>query len=361
MPVKDDVLAMLGAERGGKKLGGGLVDLLSKYLVDVAMVKDVNEVIVQDLKETASEAWQSQMGEALPAMHAKSLASWIRGTMLNSSTRSVDGGDELEDETDEATLFGVSDPSARDIKQMEDDKKAQGLNGVRLIVLSAALELGRVPAASEVLGVVGYKSDPRLSKLAKDQRKAGMSTLGKILEEKSTGLRRELQSHFGSLIRDFTEERLVVEASLVSQFWSEAASVSTEDAVVALYIKEWLRKYPGRGIPSVIDVVLATRVTGQQRATGGASADQVKALKESVSTLRSDLADVKRELNKLKQTVGNLSNSDDTGGGGGKGPKGKGPCHYCGEMGHIAKFCPNKAPGAGRNKSDDADKDKDDE
>ena len=108
-------------------------------------------------------------------------------------------------------------------------------------------------------------------------------------------------------------------------------------------------------------MVLATRVTGQQRATGGASADQVKALKESVSTLRSDLADVKRELNKLKQTVGNLSNSDDTGGGGGKGPKGKGPCHYCGEMGHIAKFCPNKAPGAGRNKSDDADKDKDDE
>ena len=93
MPVKDDVLAMLSAERGGKKLGGGLVDLLSRYLVDVAMVKDVNEVIVQDLKETASEAWQSSTGEALPAMHAKSLASWIRGTMLNSSTRSVDGSE----------------------------------------------------------------------------------------------------------------------------------------------------------------------------------------------------------------------------------------------------------------------------
>ena len=79
MTVKDDVLAMLGAERGGKKLGAGLVELLAKYLIDVAMVKDVNEVIVQDLKETASEAWQSATGEALPNMHAKALASWVRG------------------------------------------------------------------------------------------------------------------------------------------------------------------------------------------------------------------------------------------------------------------------------------------
>ena len=47
-----------------------------------------------------------------------------------------------------------------------------------------ALELGRLPAIGDVLGVVPYGSNPRLSEPAKRQRKAGLVTLHGILESK---------------------------------------------------------------------------------------------------------------------------------------------------------------------------------
>ena len=55
---------------------------------------------------------------------------------------------------------------------MAEDKKAQGLSGARIVRLALALELGRVPAIGDVLGVVPYASNPRLSEPAKRQRKA---------------------------------------------------------------------------------------------------------------------------------------------------------------------------------------------
>ena len=50
MPVRDDVRALLSEERGGKKLGDGLVSILVEYLVDEVEVKDVNEVKIKELK-----------------------------------------------------------------------------------------------------------------------------------------------------------------------------------------------------------------------------------------------------------------------------------------------------------------------
>ncbi len=73
------------------------------------------------------------------------------------------------------------------------------------------------------------------------------------------------QLHFGRLIRDFTDKKGVVEAALISQFWGEAQTLSEDDAVVAAYLQEWFRKYPGRGIPEVIDAVLVLRVSGPGR------------------------------------------------------------------------------------------------
>ena len=51
--------------------------------------------------------------------------------------------------------------------------------------------------------------------------KAGVVTLSKILSAKDTSMHRELQSHFGSLIREFSEMSLIKEASLITQWWSE--------------------------------------------------------------------------------------------------------------------------------------------
>ena len=351
MTVADDLKGFLGQDRGGAKLGAGLVEVVVSYLVDVVKVKDVNEVTLANLKDSIDEAWANENdGQSLPKMHSRVVTSWLRGGagIGISSARSADGGDELADDCDETVLFGVSEPSMRDVELLEKDKTAQGLSGTRILILSAAIELGRVPAAGEVLGKIGFKSDPRLSEMAKQQRKAGMVTLSKILDSSTGSVRRELQSHFGGLIRDFTEARFIVEASLISQWWSETQTVSGDDAVLVLYIKEWLRKYPGRGIPETLDVLLATRVSGTKAASGATSAE-LKELKDAVKSAKSEIGELKSELKRMKQSIRDSAGREGDRTDAGKG-KGKGPtCHFCGERGHIAKNCPNKS------KDDEAD------
>ena len=76
-------------------------------------------------------------------------------------------------------LFGSGEPTAREMAKLNEDKAAQRLSGLRLLRLSLALELGRVPAMGEVAGKVCYGSDPRISDMVKAQRKAGIPTMGK--------------------------------------------------------------------------------------------------------------------------------------------------------------------------------------
>ena len=78
---------------------------------------------------------------------------------------------------DLAKLFGDAGPSTQDLARLAEDKKAQGLSGARIIRLALALKLGRLPAIGDVLGVVLYASNPRLSEPAKRQRKAGHKTV----------------------------------------------------------------------------------------------------------------------------------------------------------------------------------------
>ena len=56
MTVKDDIESKLSAERAGRKLGDGLLAVIVDYLVDVVEVKDVNEVVIKDLLEVATDA-----------------------------------------------------------------------------------------------------------------------------------------------------------------------------------------------------------------------------------------------------------------------------------------------------------------
>ena len=68
MTVAGAVTAMLSAERGGVRLGAGLIEVVAEYLVDVAQVKDVNEISMKDLKDAFAEAWaNANDGGKLPA------------------------------------------------------------------------------------------------------------------------------------------------------------------------------------------------------------------------------------------------------------------------------------------------------
>ena len=51
----------------GKVIGASLVDAIVTYLVDHVNVKVADELVMEDLSELASEAWQYAYEEALPA------------------------------------------------------------------------------------------------------------------------------------------------------------------------------------------------------------------------------------------------------------------------------------------------------
>ena len=138
------------------------------------------------------------------------------------------------------------------------------MSGARIIRLALALELGRLPAIGDVLGVVPYGSNPRLSEPAKRQRKAGLVTLHGILESKEGSRIQKLSSFFTNLIRDYSEAGCVQEASLLTQLWTEAQAFGRDEDTICEYLVEYLRKWAGRGIPVPVDVLLAQRVSGNR-------------------------------------------------------------------------------------------------
>ena len=359
--LANSIKAKLSETHAGAKLGAGLVDIVVKYLVEEVEIKDVNEVVLKDLLSTAKEAWSdAKDGSELPAVHVKAISIWLlrAGSGEDSAPGLIPSKD--EDDEDESVLFGSGEPTARELAKLNDDKAAQRLSGLRLLRLSLALELGRVPAMGEVAGKVCYGSDPRISDMVKAQRKAGIPTMGKILES-GEHVRRELNLHLACVQREFSESGEVVEATLVAQWWSESQAVSMEDKILAAYIKEYLRKFPCRGLPTPVDVLIATRVTGSREAAG-ATVESVSKVRDSVSSLKSELAEAKRLIANLTSTVGQLkSNQGNRNGGGGGGGGSEIICHKCGEKGHIARNCPNAKKIAEAKKAaaeaDDEDKD----
>ena len=289
--------------------------------------QDVNEIEMSRIKELAQEAWgDSHAGAPLPGPHSRALTAYVTvGKPRSVKDFNIDAslaGSEDVDEEDFDTVFGTSSPSPRDVAKLVDDKKNQGISGMRIIALSLSLELGRVPALGEVAGNVFYGSDPRIADIVKKQKKAGIQTMQKILE--GTDVRLRLNSHFVCIIREFSERRQIVEASLVTQFWAETQSVSQDDAVLVQYMLEYFRKNPGRGIPTVVDVLVAQRVIGSRAASSGASPEAIKEVKETNKSLKQELGETKRILNELKAEMGRIKSkigntSQQAPGGGGKG------------------------------------------
>ena len=95
---------------------------------------------------------------------------------------------------------------------------------------------------------------------------------------------------------------------------------------MAAYIREYFRKYSGRGIPEVIDVVLATGVTGQRESSGGVSDEKLKEVAAMAKAAKNEVADLKREISSLKLEIRRHPKGP---GAGDKEPRGP-QCHTCG-------------------------------
>ena len=47
----------------------------------------------------------------------------------------------------------------------------------------------------------------------------------------------------------------IEEASRITQFWAETQAISADEVTIKDYITEFMKKYPCRGIPVVVDVL----------------------------------------------------------------------------------------------------------
>lgn len=356
--IKDELVAKFTAEENGVKLGAALVEVLVSFLVNVVEVKDVGEVEEASLEQTAREAWEAEKSTDLPSIHRDKLLVWLgvqaapvlsKPGLLPSSVKKM-----MEDKAgagfDEDKLFGNTGPTEREKIQLTNDKKAHGLTGMRIVCLSLAIELGRVPTAGDAATVI-YGSDPRLSDMVKQARKAGLSTLSKLLEMPDAV--HQVSMHMSGLIREFSEMSLIEEASLLTTWWSETQAVGGNDQkILSEYIKEYLKKYVGRGVPVPIDIVLITRVT-RGLGSGGSSAvtEAIKMAKDAKARAdeatkeaagwRTEARKIQSELDRLRSICKGLKpvESDKK--------KGKeklktGACFICGSTEHQMKDCPDR-------------------
>lgn len=338
--VRAEVEAFLQQSRNEVRLPAALVEALVNYLVDGVGIQAVAELVLKSMKATAEEAWaDSHDGSDLPAMHADKLAQWLAppSSALHEvdavSSRSFEGDGKPLTE-DELRLFGEAGPTARDKSMMMLDKAKQGLSGLRIIMLALALELGRVPSGGSAVAAVFYNSDPRLSEMAKQARKAGLATLSKVLD---SGDISRLTIFIMGLIRDYSERGMVTEAQLLTTWWNETNSVCGGNmAVIAKYVRQYLDKYVGRGLPEPVDQLIIMRLgsggdTGAEalkmakeaKSKADKAAEEASNLKAKVTRLEAELARSRREAG---PSIGTF----------------KGKCHYCQEEGHRVSECPQK-------------------
>ena len=364
MTVLQTITTYLSAERNGCVLPKALVKVVAKYLVDVVEIEDVKEVKDKALMETAKDAWTEEKSSDLPAIHRDALTRWLAAPSVQHEVSAVSsrpgGGGEGTITEDEEKLFGDAGPTMRERAMLMSDKTKMGISGLRILMLSTALELGRVPTGGQAVASI-YGSDPRLSDMVKAARKASMQTLTKVLEGGDVA---KLGHFMMSLVRDYSEQGMIIEAQLITAWWTETQSVcGVSWSMMAKYVRMYLDKYVGRGLPETVDLVLLNRLGG----SGGgemveAAAEALKMAKdakaradratEEAGALKSQLATLRNELAKLKAKEGGNPGGPSTGG------AFKGTCNICGQFGHRARECPNKD--AVKDKDKDTPKDGDD-
>ena len=154
--VKEALLEMLAVERNGVKLNPNLVIMVVGYLVDVVLIKDVSEVDISMVMTVVEDAWaDANEGANLPRLHSKAVSKWASKIVGSGGADGLPSGRRFEEDEseDQSKLFGLAGATTRDADLLTRDIDEQGISGTRLLVLSIAIELGRVPSSGEVAGL----------------------------------------------------------------------------------------------------------------------------------------------------------------------------------------------------------------
>ena len=358
--LEDALTLKLSEERVGRTLPEPLVEVLVKYLIEDCLIKDVTKVKLDDLVSTGRDAWSSIMSSALPGLHDRELVAWVGRVPAKISGDGAfvekDASEAINEDTTE--LFGEHGATATELNKLKDDISIQKICGARILGLTLSLQTGRLHGSGDIIGIVRYGCDVRVSETVKRLRKAGLRMMNDILEAKDSP-RMALNDHFTDIVRAYSESGKIQEAHLVTNMWTEVQSVCQSDELLRLYLKEWFKKYPGRGIPQPIDLILLVRCMNTVSSNLGVSPeirelrDLARSLKIEANQAKAEAASIKNQFAQLKATInlggGLAGGRAGRGGRGGRGVFGAGferdlanvKCHNCGEMGHYAANCPH--------------------
>jgi hypothetical protein len=386
------VRAVLGETRHEVNLHSVLIDATDEYLKPYVLGKDAEEVHKNlpangaEWMLTFEEAWAGVSEKLMPALISGRARVWAgqgpgvpidaqttQGTLGSASVVGDIGTSGTTTGGSSGATPGAPAPTAKmsfvtsftdewvsqmlnglvvsdhDVQNAIEDIKAQGIPGPRMMALALALVAGRIHPLGESADL-RYKSDLRLCETIRKARKAGVESFDDIVKK---GKRRDIGGHLTRLAKDFSDRGMIQEATLVSQFWSEASSAfEGDDSGLSDYLTEWLRKWGGRGIPKLLDTDLILRQLGGKGGSkgggsgGGASEADVKDLKAKLEKVSSKLNESNQAQAALLKRVTRAEARAESS----KESTGAKKCFICGGD-HLARDCPDKDKGKGKGKA----------
>ena len=363
------VKAMLSENRNGAVLAPTLIEYATAFLSEYAAGDDEGSVRAampsghEEWVATFDEAWASASEKAMPAFIRSRASVWAGkeavmptpggaagppagGKPVPPAPTGIATGKQTinpagqSDKSIAEMMHGLN-VSDHDVNKAINDIGAQKISGVRIVSLSLSLVSGHVHPMGDSADLA-FGSDMRLCSLIRQQRKAGVPSLDDVLKGKS---KRELALHYTRLAKEYNDRGMIEEATLISQFWAESASAfEGDDAGLFVYITEWNRTYPGRGIPKLLDTDLILR--NRKLDGGGPSSAEVKELKEALRAATNKLNSAEEKQSSSLKRIQKLEAAASSDGASGGGEK---KCFICGGN-HLARNCPDKDKGKGKPK-----------
>ena len=330
-PAKLTIAEALATNRGGVNIRASAIPDLTNYMEDVLGLQSGQDVFEElDVDGFIECFLQAEVFEdEVPVPMVASLKKWYfdasyktPSPMAKKTAHKSGSGLAIEKEV-------VNLLSTATNMDMDNDMKAMNLDAGEITTLALSIETGQVHTEYDVIEVA-YGSDPCLTEVARQRRKAGLESLSKLVAAKDG---RGISVHFASLIRDLNADGRSKEVSVITSWLMEAQQVFGDDSsAFVAYVKEYLRRYKGRAFPVKFDFALFAKSIGT--AKGGLTEDQKEALNKGRKAAK-DVETLTLKVQSLTDAVRDMKKKMDSD----TGDKKKFTCNFCGMEGHTAARC----------------------